>query len=607
MRGRPASVGWSMGGAVAARAVLAGVLLVCGALPLVAESGQPELAGVEVVGGVSLTAETIEYYLGVAEGDPYDSEAVARGFRKLWDSGLVEDLRIDEEVVEPGKVKLIVTLRERPRVAEFAFEGNKKLSTSTIKEKLDTAGILLKRNVPLRTSEIQRFRQAILDVYAKEGYASAIVETVITETAPNQKRVAFKMDEGAKVRIGKILFEGNEVFPPWRLHHAMKKLKQRSLLFQPFGKKLIWNREAWGEDGENIKKLYMNHGYKDIIVGEPRVDLQARNPGGRTQKEKKFRMIVTIPLQEGQQFRMGNLTLDGLTVFKPEPLRKLYETKPGKVYNQGKIEQGNESIKTLYHSRGYIYAYTSQQLTEQPGDRKVVDVAVSVFEGDRYRLGRLEFAGNTKTQDRVLRREFRLFEGDWMDMGTFRRSVFKVNQLGYFKLKEDPLDFKFDEAGKLVNVTVKGEEVGRTDIQFGAGYSELDGLFGQFMFNTRNFLGRGETLGLSASFGRRADNYQLSFSEPYFLDRRMVIGASIYKQKVDLDQTVSVQQYFRDSKGASLVWGLGVGDFGQLSVSYGWEDVWARYNQGRTFNSGEGPEIPHRPPVTPPYTGMPTP
>ena len=194
---------------------------------------------------------------------------------------------------------------------------------------------------------------------------------------------------------------------------------------------------------------------------------------------------------------------------------------------------------------------------------------VHVSEGDRYRLGRLEFSGNTKTQDKVMRREFRLFEGDWMDMGTLKRSVFKVNQLGYFKLKEDPLEFKFDEAGKLVNVTVKGEEVGRTDIQFGAGYSELDGLFGQFMFNTRNFLGRGETLGLSASFGKRASNYALSFSEPYFLDRRMVIGGSIYKQEQNLDETVSVQQYYRESKGLSLVWGLGVGDFGQFSVSYG--------------------------------------
>jgi outer membrane protein insertion porin family len=112
----------------------------------------------------------------------------------------------------------------------------------------------------------------------------------------------------------------------------------------------------------------------------------------------------------------------------------------------------------------------------------------------------------------VLRREFRLSEGDWMDMGTVRRSVFKVNQLGYFKLTEDPLEFAFDDVNKLVNVTVKGNEVGRTDIQFGAGYSELDKFFAQFMFNTRNFLGRGEVLGVAVSSGLRADTYSVSFS-----------------------------------------------------------------------------------------------
>ncbi|HPW55163.1 MAG: outer membrane protein assembly factor BamA [Thermoanaerobaculaceae bacterium] len=595
------------GRGVKARKLLLGVVLLAGVLPLGAQGDGAELVAVEVIGGVSLNTDTIEYYLGVGEGDLYDPEQVAKGFRKLWDSGLVEDLRIEAETVEPGKIKLIVSVRERPRVTEWVFEGNKKLSTSSIKEKLDTAGIVIKRNVPLRTSEIQRYRQAIGEAYAKDGYASAIVDPVVSDAGPNQKRVTFRIDEGAKVRIGRIRYEGASVFSNWRLHRAMKKLKARSLI-RPFGKKLIWSRESWGEDSENLKKLYMNHGYKDIIVGEPRVDLEARNPKGRTQKEKKFRMVVTIPVQEGQQFRMGALRLEGLTVFKPEPLMKLYESKPGKVYNHGKIEQGNEAVRNLYHSRGYIYAYTSQQLQARPDGSQVVDVAVSVIEGERFRLGRLEFSGNTKTQDKVLRREFRLFEGDWMDMAMFRRSIFKVNQLGYFKLKDDPVEFKFDEAAKLVNVTVKGEEVGRTDIQFGAGYSELDKLFGQFMFSTRNFMGRGETLSASASFGKRADLYSIGFSEPFFLDRRMVIGASIYKQSYNIDERYSVfQQYYRDAKGLSLVWGVGLGYFSQLTFSYGWEDVKARYNLGRTFNAGEGPEIPHRPPIPPPYKDMPTP
>ena len=154
-----------------------------------------------------------------------------------------------------------------------------------------------------------------------------------------------------------------------------------------------------------------------------------------------------------------------------------------------------QGVRDIYHNRGYIYAYTNQVVIDREGADHVVDVAVDVFEGDRFRLGRLEFSGNTRTNEKVLRREFRVAEGDWMSMGVFRSSVFKVNALGYWKLEEEPLEFDFDDEAKRVNVTVKGKEVGRNDIQFGAGYSELDGFFAQAMFNTRNFLGRGETLG----------------------------------------------------------------------------------------------------------------
>jgi outer membrane protein insertion porin family len=569
-----------------------------------AEVSKPIIAEVKVVGGTTITADTVEYYLGVATGDPFDPSVIARNFHRFWDSGLVEDLKVESEEIAPGKIRLIVTVRERPKVTEFAFSGNKKLSASTIREKLDTENVSLKRNVPLRVSEIQRLKQAIMDVYAKEGYASAVVEPVITEAGPNERKVTFKIDEGAKIKIGLIRFEGNKVYSDRTLRHALKKLKERSL-FHMWGKKLIWSKETWGEDSENLKKFYMNHGYKDIVVGEPKVELIARNPKGRTQAEKNYRMEIVIPVDEGKRFRMGSLTIKGDTVFPADALRKLYEVKPGKIYNYSAVENGNEAVRTLYQAQGYIYAYTNQVLTDEKDKPDTVDVVVDVYEGERFRLGRLEFTGNTKTQDKVLRRELRLIEGSWMNMSTFKRSMFKVNQLGYFKLKDDPVDFKFDDENKRVNVTIKGEEVGRTDIQFGAGYSELDGFFGQFAFSTRNFLGRGEVVGVSATLGKLATSYSLSFSEPYFLDKRMLIGASVYKQDLDYSAySSSLSDYVRKAKGATLIWGLGVGDFGQFAVSYGWEDVNAQYSTSRLLYPGGTLNFPHRQPVPPPYTGI---
>jgi outer membrane protein insertion porin family len=582
---------------------LLGISLFAGGA-VAAETPKPVIAEVEVVGAKTITEDTVEYYLGVAKGDPYDPAVIQRNFHRFWDSGLVEDLKVESEEIAPGKIKLIVTVRERPKVTEFAFSGNKKLSSSTIREKLDTENVSLKRNVPLRMAEIQRLKEAILDVYAKEGYASAVVNPVISESGPNERKVTFKIDEGAKIKIGAIRFEGNKVFSALRLRHALKKLKEKSLI-HPWGKKLIWSKETWGEDSENLKKFYMNHGYKDIVVGEPKVELIARNPKGRTQAEKKYRMEIVIPVDEGKKFRMGSLTIKGDTVFPPELLRKLYEVKSGRTYKYSAVDAGNEAVRTLYQQRGYIYAYTNQILNDDKTKPDTVDVVVDIYEGDRFRLGRLEFTGNTKTQDKVLRRELRLIEGSWMNMSAFKRSMFKVNQLGYFKLKDDPVDFKFDDKEKRVNVTIKGQEVGRTDIQFGAGYSELDGFFGQFAFSTRNFLGRGEVVGLSGMLGKLATSYSLSFSEPYFLDKRMLIGASIYKQDIDYSAySASLSDYVRKGKGATLIWGLGVGDFGQFAVTYGWDDVNAQYSTSRLLTPGGTLNFPHRQPVPPPYTGI---
>jgi outer membrane protein insertion porin family len=582
------------------RLALATCVLLSGAGAALAQVSKGEIAEVQVVGGTTISAETVEYYLGVTVGDPFDAAAIAGNFHRFWDSGLVEELTVESEEVSPGKFKVIVTVRERPKVSEWDFQGNKKLSDSTLREKLDTAGVTMRRNTPLRMSEVQRYKQAVRDVYAADGYASAKVEPVIEEVGAVTRKVVFHVDEGAKIKIGAITFEGNEVYSDRALRGSLKKLKQKSV-YRMFGKKVIWSKESWGEDSENVKKYYMNRGYKDILVGEPKVELIAKHPEAETQKEKGFRMEVSIPVQEGKRFRLGKLEIKGSSVFDTTKLRRLYEVDIDGRYKHSAIEAGNEAVRNLYQSRGYIYAYTNQVAVDSETEADVTNVVIDIYEGGRYRLGRIEFTGNAKTQEKVMRREFRIFEGDWMDMGAFRKSVFKVNQLGFFKLTDDPLEFKFDDENKLVNVTVKGQEVGRSDIQFGAGYSEIDHFFAQLIFNTRNFLGRGEVLGVSISSGSRQDTYSLSFTEPYFMDRRMVIGGSIYKQKTTLDD------YYRDSQGGSIVWGFSPSFFGQFSLVYGYDDAFVRYTTTRTLAAGQGPGFPHQRPLDPPYADAPFP
>ena len=184
-------------------------------------------------------------------------------------------------------------------------------------------------------------------------------------------------------------------------------------------------------------------------------------------------MEITIPVEEGQPYTLGSFQVEGGKIFRRRVWSGL-RVRVGETYNNkiidGRHREGPGGIPELR----LRLRLCQRVVGRREGEERIVDVAVNVFEGDRFRLGRLEFVGNTTTRDKVLRREFRIAEGQYMNMGLFRASVFKVNALGYWKLEEEPLEFDFDDENKRVNVKVKGNEVGRNDVQFGAGYSELE-------------------------------------------------------------------------------------------------------------------------------------
>jgi outer membrane protein insertion porin family len=550
------------------------------------------VADVVVEGGITVTADTVSYYMGFAPGDSYDPELVAEGFHRLWDSGLFEDVRIEVEPTEEGEVIVYVVVIERPFVTNVVFEGNKKLKESDIKDRLDERGIEIPRNVPLRMSELERIESAIKELYDEDGYRSAQVAFRVDEVAANKRQVVYTIEEGGKVKISELDFVGNEVFSDSKLQGALKKTKETGLL-QMFGDKTVFSVEAWEEDRDNLRKFYLDRGYIDVKIGEPQIEMVAGKPDAEDLKKKDFKLVVKIPVEEGEPYAMGTLSVKGTEAYEGERLTTFFEVQPGQTYSNKAVEDGMEKVRELYQNTGYFYAYTNQVWEPREGEERIVDVVVDVFEGDRFRLGRLEFSGNTNTRDKVLRREFRLPEGAYMNTGVFRSSVFKVNALGYFKLDEEPVEFDIDDEEKRINVVVKGQEVGRNDVQFGAGYSELDGFFVQAQFNTRNFLGRGNSLGVSLQSGNRSDYYTISYTEPYFLDRRILLGGSIFKNNLE------ATGFIRETTGATVSTGLGVGTFSSVSGLFAYEDVYSEYPIQRGGLVGD-PTGGHGRPVDPP-------
>ncbi len=222
----------------------------------------------------------------------------------------------------------------------------------------------------------------------------------------------------------------------------------------------------------------------------------------------------------------------------------------------------------MYKSRGFIFSYPNPIFKELRDHR--VDVEVQLFEGDKFYLGRLEVQGNTMTRDKVIRREFALDEGDVIDMEAVKKSVTKIQQLGYFKMTEEPRFSPLPE-DKKVDVVIKGQETSRNEIQFGAGYSGFDGFFGQFSFQTRNFLGRGEIIGASAQLGKVSNFFDLSYTVPWFMDRNQSVGAAIFRRNVDY-----LSQEER-RLGGSLFYAKGLALFDSVSMLYAFEDITANF------------------------------
>ncbi|HEY0788536.1 MAG TPA: outer membrane protein assembly factor BamA, partial [Thermoanaerobaculia bacterium] len=532
------------------------LLLAVSASPQTTEprAGDP-IDQIEIVGNQSVARDTIRVYLGLNPGDPYDPEAIRRNFLNLWQTGLFDDVRIEAERTAKG-VLVRVTVKERPRIGAVEYRGNKNLALTKITEALEKANIDLHVGNTIEQTLVKRAGETIQEAYAENGYEGVSVETILEDMIdPSEKRVVFQINEGIKAKIAGIYFEGNEKFSDRRLRGQMKDVKKHNLVTWA-RKRNVYIPSKLEGDLERVRNYYLDRGYKDVTFGDPKIETTKRN-----------RVKITIPVTEGDVHQFGAVSVTGNTVFTEEQLIGRWPIEKGETLRRKPMQDRIELFEEAYRRRGYIYAYINPQYIEV--DDNVVNVNLQVYEGEQFRLGRLEFKGNNVTKDKVLRREIFLDEGDIMDMETFKASMYKLGQLGYFKVTENP-DFKVNPESKTVDITVKGQEEGKNDIQFGGGYSELYGFFGQLMFSTRNLMGEGENLGVSFQRGARQDFFSLSYSDPWFLDKPHSFGVSLFDQATDYPDSVGFES---SRRGGTLAYGFRLDRFESVSFLYALSDV----------------------------------
>lgn len=555
-------------------AILMPVFAAAQAAPAPASPPQTEkIIGVRVVGSQTIAPDAILYYLGIRVGDLYNPDLIRKNFDTLWNSGLFDDVRIDAEK-GPGGVTLVFTVTERPTVTSVEFTGNRKLSQSQIHDKMKQEDVSIKVGTPLSIKDVEGVLQAIRDAYTENGFRSATVSWRLEGSGKTEKKLVFAIDEGEKIKIASIRFTGDTVFSAARLRLAMKKTKV-AVWWRALSDNTVYNQANLDDDIVNIKHLYQDYGYKDIVAKDPRIDIFVANPKQKNPKKIRKKMRITIPLVEGEKYYFGKIdvaTEDGgePKVFPSAQLLKAFRyCKPGTVLSRELMVEALSEIEDAYKRRGYIYWFADPQ-DQKPTAARRVDILVKIYEGDQFTLGRVEFRGNTMTRDKVLRRALTVDEGQILNMEAFKKSVLKISQLGYFKLNEDPA-FTPNNQTKTVDVVIKGDEASRNQLNFGAGYSDFNGFFGQFSFQTSNFLGRGEILSAAIETGRIYNYWNLGYTIPWFMDRNQTVGGSLY------DQNTTFLNIDDRRKGFGLFYGRALGIFDSYSLGYGYQDIHSRY------------------------------
>jgi outer membrane protein insertion porin family len=522
------------------------------------------IVSIEFEGLATLTADTLEFYLGLEEGGRLDWDRLDGAIRELWDRQLIEDITVEASPVSGGAA-LKISVVERPTLLGIEYQGMKRVSRNDISDRIIKDRIRVREGDPLSRGELFRLKASVEEIYREKGYRLAEASFTIEEVSLGDRRVYFTIDEGDKVRIAKIDFEGNTVYGDRRLQMTMKKTKESGMLSRVL-KKDVFNVATFEEDLDRVRKIYSKVGYKNVLLGEPQIEIEATRPGAPTLEAQRRRLFITIPVEEGDRWKLGEISIEGNEKYPDELLLPQFEKPRGGWLRSKVIDDGVEAINEIYNNTGHLFARVTPELRERR-DEQVADLVVHVDEGDQYKVGRIEFQGNTKTRDKVIRRNMGVQEGRLLNAGALRNSLLRIRQLEFFKVdEEDPVQFDFDNEEKEVNLNIKGEEGDRTELLFGGGFSEIDGLFGQFQFKTRNFLGRGETLAASLQSGRRQDVFDLSYFIPFFLDRPQNVGIQGFKRRLDYD-LLGGQRIFQDSTGGTVSYGRNLGLFRNVTLS----------------------------------------
>lgn len=511
---------------------------------------------VEIRGNRAIPTDTIKLYVQTKKGDPYSESQVQRDFQAILAQGFFDefDSRVFIEDAPRGGVIVIFYVKERPIIRDITYEGLKSTQESDVIQRFREKRIQVTKESRYDPVAVEQAKRTLKELLAEKGKPNAQVEDQVEEISATTIAINFVINEGQRVRITKIDFEGNEVFSDGKLRRAMKLVKQSSL-FTIFSSKDIYDKRKLDEDLQRVRLFMGEKGYIRPQIGEPMIEnvgqigLPIPIIGRRGEG-----IAIKVPITEGKRYKFGKITVEGNSLFNEDAIIAVTGMKTGEVASAKVIREGVfERLRKLYGRSGYIQAVTDLNQSFNETD-DTVDFTIVIDEGKSFRIHRIEFQGNTITRDTVLRREILVSEGDVYNQELFDFSRLRLNQLGYFEeIKEEDAQFQTDQRNGEVDIILKVKEKGRQQISFTGGVSGVGGNFIGITYSTNNLFGYGESLSLEVQAGNRQKNFTFSFNEPYLRGRPISAGFSVFKSSLKFFSGGLNSDFFNNASSAGLL------------------------------------------------------
>ena len=497
------------------------------------------IGSIAVEGVARVDAETVRSYLLVREGDAFDAVRIDRSLKSLFATGLFADVQLYQD-----GTTLVVRVTENPVINRIAFEGNQRMKDEDL-----SVEVTLKPRVIYTRTKVQNDVNRIQTLYQRSGRFAVTVEPKIIQLPQNRVDLVFEVDEGTLTGVQNIRFIGNQMFDDGDLKDIIRTRESRWYRFLSSDDTYDPDRITF--DRELLRRYYLKNGYADFQV----LSAQAELTSDRNQ------FFITFTMEEGRRYKFGDVALNSnLRDFKTEDVQNALKIPTGEWYDATAVDETVTALTEAAGNLGYAFVDVRPKVTRNR-ETGIIDLSFELEEGPRVFVERINVTGNVRTLDEVVRREFRVVEGDAFNAAKVRKSIKNIENLDFFtKVSVEQVEGSAEDKA-VINVDVQEKSTGSLSV--GAGFSTSSGALVEFSIRERNLLGKGQDLLLSTRISQKQSTVNLSFTEPYFLNRAVSAGFDLY-HTVSNEQSAS--SYDSKQTGLNLRFGYPI----TSRLSQGW-------------------------------------